>query len=118
MTASANGADSGQSPLTTEGSPPLAGLRVVELASGPRSAFCTKLLADMGADVIAVEPPGGSAARRIGPFAGDVPDLNHSLRFWYDNTSKRGVTLSLQHAEGRALLLRLLETADVLVEAE
>ncbi|HLZ69226.1 MAG TPA: CoA transferase [Dehalococcoidia bacterium] len=98
--------------------PPLTGLRMIELASGPRSAFCAKLLADMGAEVIAVEPPGGSAARRIGPFAGDVPDLNRSLRFWYDNTSKRGVTLNLQHAEGRALFERLLAAADVLIEAE
>ncbi len=118
MTASRNGAESSASPRSAEGLPPLTGLRVVELASGPRSAFCGKLLADMGADVVAVEPPGGSVARRIGPFAGDVPDLNRSLRFWYDNTSKRGVTLNPRHAEGRALLLRLLETADVLVEAE
>lgn len=118
MTASTNGTDAAGSQRSAHDSPPLTGLRVVELASGPRSAFCAKLLADMGADVIAVEPPGGSAARRIGPFAGDLPDLNRSLRFWYDNTSKRGVTLSTRHAEGRALLLRLLAAADVLVEAE
>ncbi|HEY7295930.1 MAG TPA: CoA transferase [Dehalococcoidia bacterium] len=118
MTASTNGAEAAASSFTTRHSPPLTGLRIVELASGPRSAFCAKLLADMGADVIAVEPPGGSTARRIGPFAGDVPDLNRSLRFWYDNTSKRGVTLNVQREEGRALFTRLLRDADVLIEAE
>jgi len=95
---------------------PLAGVRVIELA-GERTQFCGKLLADMGADVIAVEPPGGSLARRIGPYAGDRVDLNRSLHFWYYNTSKRGVTLSLEHDEGRALLAQLLAGADVLIEA-
>jgi len=113
MTIPAGSAD-GVTPAT--GPAPLAGLRVIELA-GERTQFCGKLLADMGADVIAVEPPGGSPARRVGPFADGVPDLNRSLNFWYYNTSKRGVTLSLDHAEGRALFVRLLDGADVLVEA-
>lgn len=95
---------------------PLAGLRVIELA-GPRTQFAGKLLADMGGDVIAVEPPGGSAARRIGPFADDRPDPNRSLFFWNDNTSKRGVTANLDHPEGRALFARLAERADVVIEA-
>ena len=94
---------------------PLTGLRVIELADA-RTQFCAKLLADMGADVIAVEPPGGSAARRIGPFVDDVPDINRSLHFWYYNTSKRGVTLSLAHAEGRALFARLVAGADVVID--
>ena len=95
---------------------PLAGVRVVELAS-ERTELCGKLLADMGADVIAVEPPGGSRSRRIGPYAGDLPDLNRSLHFWSYNTSKRGVTLSLEHAEGRALFTRLAQGADVVIES-
>jgi benzylsuccinate CoA-transferase BbsE subunit len=95
---------------------PLAGVRVIEVAS-ERTEFCGKLLADMGADVIAVEPPGGSDSRRIGPFAGDVPDLNRSLHFWYYNTSKRGVTLNLASGEGRRLFGRIVQSADVVLEA-
>ena len=95
---------------------PLEGVRVVELAS-ERTEYCGKLLADMGADVIVVEPPGGSRARRIGPFAGDVPDTNRSLHFWYYNTSKRGVTLSLERAQGRDLFARLVAGADAVIES-
>ncbi len=95
---------------------PLAGIRVIELATA-RTEYCGKLLADMGADVIAVEPPGGSDSRRIGPYADDLPNLNRSLHFWYYNTSKRGVTLSLDHAEGRALFARLVAGADIVIEA-
>ncbi|MHB8575308.1 MAG: CaiB/BaiF CoA transferase family protein [Dehalococcoidia bacterium] len=95
---------------------PLSGVSVVELA-GERTQYCAKLLADMGADVVTVEPPGGSRARRIGPFVDDVPDLNRSLHFWYYNTSKRGVTLNLEHPDGRELFARLVAEADVVIEA-
>jgi crotonobetainyl-CoA:carnitine CoA-transferase CaiB-like acyl-CoA transferase len=78
--------------------------------------YCGKLLADLGADVIKVEPPGGDPARRIGPFYHDDPDAEHSLSFSYLNTSKRGITLDLEHADGRALFRRLVRTADVVVE--
>src|SRR5579875_746034 len=96
---------------------PLSSLRVVEIAH-PRTGFAGKLLADMGADVILVEPPGGSALRRVGPFAGDRADSNRSLPFWYDNTSKRGVTANLDHGEGRALARRLIDRTDVVIEAQ
>jgi benzylsuccinate CoA-transferase BbsE subunit len=96
---------------------PLTGLRVLEL-SHPRTGFAGKLLADMGADVLLVEPPDGSALRRVGPFADDIPDANRSLPFWYDNTSKRGVTANLDHAEGRALIRHLIDRADVVIEAQ
>src|SRR3712207_5564742 len=95
---------------------PLVGLRVVELG-GERGQWAAKLLADMGADVVKVEPPAGAAERRIGPFAGDVPDVNRSLFFWAANTSKRGVTLDLVHPDAPALLRALLDHADVLVES-
>jgi crotonobetainyl-CoA:carnitine CoA-transferase CaiB-like acyl-CoA transferase len=95
---------------------PLAGSRVIELG-GERGQWAGKLLADMGADVVKVEPPAGDAARRVGPFAGDVPDPNRSLFFWASNTSKRGVTLDLDHPDGPPLLTRLLATADVLLES-
>src|SRR5438067_2503977 len=76
--------------------PPLAGIRVLELA-GIGGQYCGKLLGDMGADVIKIEPPAGDAARRVGPFAGDQPDPNRSLSFWYYNTSKRSITLDISH---------------------
>lgn len=95
---------------------PLGGLRVVEVG-GERGQWAAKLLADMGADVIKVEPPAGDPARRAGPFAGDQPDVNRSLFFWANNTSKRGVTLDLNHAEGPPLLRRLVESADLVIES-
>ena len=77
----------------------LSGLRVLEL-SGHEGDFCGKLMADMGADVIKIETPGGEASRFRGPFYNDTPDRNRSLWFWHYNTSKRGITLDLETAEG------------------
>lgn len=94
---------------------PLEGLRVVELA-GPYVEFPGKLLADMGADVVAVEPPDGSPSRQIGPFAGDDPGPERSLHFWHYNTSKRSVTLDLATRQGRGLWLSLVQGADVVLE--
>jgi len=81
---------------------PLAGLRVLELAD-EKGQFCGKLFADLGADLIKIEPPGGEATRRVGPFLDDIPHPDRSLAFWYYNTSKRGITLNLESADGRAL---------------
>ena len=74
---------------------PLAGLRVLELAD-EKGQFCGKLLGDLGADVIKIEPPGGEPCRRVGPFLDDIPHPERSLSFWYYNTSKRGITLDLR----------------------
>ena len=95
----------------------LDGIRVVELAS-ERAALAGKMLADSGAEVWLVEPPGGHATRGYGPFADDEPGTERSLWWWHYNTSKRGLTLDLEGAEGRALLGELIESADVLLEAE
>jgi crotonobetainyl-CoA:carnitine CoA-transferase CaiB-like acyl-CoA transferase len=95
----------------------LAGIRVVEIAS-PYTAFAAKLLGDMGADVIVVEPPAGSVTRTYPPFLEDRPGRERSLFWWHHNTSKRGVTLDLDHPSGRGLLRRLVATADVLLEGE
>ncbi len=94
---------------------PLSGLRVLELAD-EKGQFCGKLLADLGADVIKIEPPGGQSTRAVGPFLDDIPHRERSLSFWHYNTSKRGITLDLETADGRELFQRLVPTADVLLE--
>jgi len=94
---------------------PLSDLRVLELP-GAVGAYCGKLLADLGADVIKVEPPGGDPSRRIPPFFHDEPHPDKSLYFFAFNTSKRSITLDLDSADGRALLRRLAARADVLIE--
>ncbi len=95
----------------------LTGLRVVELCD-ERGAFAGKLLADMGAEVIKVEPPGGDATRRYGPFLDDDPGPERSLYFWHYNSSKLGVTLDLDQEAGRELFRRLVAGADMLIESE
>mgnify|MGYP001606627768 FL=1 len=94
---------------------PLAGLRVLELAD-EKGQFCGKLMADLGADVIKIEPPGGQNTRAVGPFLDDIPHRERSLSFWHYNTSKRGITLNLETADGRELFQRLAPTADVILE--
>jgi crotonobetainyl-CoA:carnitine CoA-transferase CaiB-like acyl-CoA transferase len=98
------------------GSPgPLAGLRVLEL-SDEKGQFCGKLMADLGADVIKIEPPGGETTRNVGPFLDDLPHRDRSLSFWHYNTSKRGVTINLESQDGQGLFRRLANTADVILE--
>jgi benzylsuccinate CoA-transferase BbsE subunit len=94
---------------------PLAGLRILELAD-EKGQFCGKLMGDLGADVVKIEPPGGEACRRVGPFLDDLPHPERSLSFWYYNTSKRGITLNLETADGRWLFCRLAASADVILE--
>lgn len=93
----------------------LAGVRVLELAD-EQGEYCGRLLAGMGADVIKVEPPGGSRTRTYPPFAGDVPHPDRSLYFWHYNAGKRSVTLDVTRSEGQKLLRRLAATATVVVE--
>jgi benzylsuccinate CoA-transferase BbsE subunit len=94
----------------------LSDLRVLDLTD-IKGALCAKLFGDMGADVIKIEPPGGDASRSIGPFLDNQPHRERSLLYWFYNTSKRGVTLNLEHAEGRALLKQLVMKTDVMVES-
>ena len=93
----------------------LAALRVVECGQGVSAAFGGKMIADLGAEVIKVEPPGGDLTRRRGPFPNDKPDPEKSGLFVYLNTNKRGVTADLRCPEGRDLLGHLLEKADILI---
>jgi crotonobetainyl-CoA:carnitine CoA-transferase CaiB-like acyl-CoA transferase len=95
---------------------PLHGLRILDLTSGVAGPWCTKLLADYGADVIKVERPGtGDRSRGHGRFPGGVPHPEKSALFLWLNTSKRGVTLDIETATGRALLLRLAAGCDAVV---
>src|SRR5918995_4314761 len=94
---------------------PLAGHRVLDLG-GPLSLHCTKLLADMGADVVKVEAPSGDESRRVPPFKDDSPHPEKSLYFLHFNTNKRGITLDIEKADGRAILLELTNKADVVIE--
>jgi len=82
-----------------------------------RGIFCGRVLGDLGADVIKVEPPTGDPARRIGPFYHDDPGVENSLYWQVYSVNKRGVTLNIEAATGRDLLLKLVETADFLVES-
>jgi benzylsuccinate CoA-transferase BbsE subunit len=100
----------------SEASGPLTGLRILELAD-EKGQFCGKLLGDLGADVVKIEPPGGEPCRHVGPFLDDVPNPERSLSFWHYNTSKRGITLNLETAGGRALLQRMAATADVILDS-
>ena len=95
----------------------LSDLRVVEYAHFISGPYCTKRLADLGAEVIKVEDPGGGdVARRTGPFLCDVPGPHRSGLFLYLNTNKLGVTLNIRSPAGLNLLKKLLAEADVFVE--
>ncbi|MDH3598853.1 MAG: CoA transferase, partial [Candidatus Tectomicrobia bacterium] len=94
----------------------LQGLRVLDL-SDEKGQYCTKLMADMGADVIKIEPPAGDPVRRIGPFYHDEEQLDKSLYWFVLNTSKRGVTLDISTPRGADLFRRLAATADFVVES-
>jgi benzylsuccinate CoA-transferase BbsE subunit len=99
----------------TDAQGPLAELRVLELAD-EKGQFCGKLLGDLGADVVKIEPPCGERCRHVGPFLDDIPHPERSLSFWYYNTSKRGITLDLETADGRRLFARLAASSDVVLE--
>ena len=75
------------------------GVRVLDMA-GPTGVYCGKLLADLGADVIKVEKPGGDPMRSKGPFYHDQAHPEKSLYFFLFNTNKRGVTLDIESADG------------------
>jgi len=99
-----------------QGEGALTGYRVLDLADA-KGAYCTKLLADLGAEVIKVESPQGDPARALPPFAEDIPDLERSLPFAFRNANKLGITLNLETEDGKRLLGRLVQSADVLVES-
>ena len=94
----------------------LDGLRVLEVGGQVSAAYATRLLADLGAEVIKIEAPDGDDTRRAGPFPADTPHPERSGLFLHLNTNKRGITLNLAEPAGRDLLLRLVRDADVVIE--
>src|SRR3989442_11968245 len=95
---------------------PLTGIRVIELAD-EQAEYCGLTLAGLGADVVKVEPPGGSPTRRSVPFYRDREDRERSLFFWQYNRGKRSIVLDLRRPEDRDRFRALVATADVLLES-
>ncbi len=93
----------------------LNGLRMLDLTD-EKGALCGKMFADMGAEVIKVEPPHGCPTRKLPPYLDDQPGLDRSLHFLAFQAGKRSVTLNLESADGRELLKQLVTRSDFLVE--
>jgi len=91
-------------------------LHVLEIAD-ESGEYAGRLLAGMGAEVVKLEPPGGAASRRIGPFLGDRPHPDRSLHFWHYNVGKRAAAVDMQAPGGRVLLARLAARFDVVLAA-
>ena len=95
----------------------LTGLKVLDLTHYMAGPYCTKMLADYGAEVVKIERPGsGDGARKIVPFYGDDPHSEKSGLFLYLNTGKRSITLNLKSETGKRIFRELVRDADVLVE--
>ena len=90
--------------------------RVLDLTT-ERGFLCGQILGDLGADVIKIEPPGGSSARQLAPFFEDRADPNRSIYWWAYNRNKRSITLNLETNQGRELLHRLVAGARFLIES-
>ena len=92
-------------------------MKIVEYCNMVSGPYCSKLLADMGADVLKIEPPlTGDDSRRRGPFPEDVPHLEKSGLFLYLNSNKKGLTLDIKKPEGKEIFKKLIEKTEVLIE--
>ena len=107
--------DAMATPFGALGASSFSGLRVVEMSGDPAGELTGKLLAQLGADVVKVEPPGGSPTRAMGPFVDGHRDLNHSLTYWFYNADKRSVVLDEGDRDDRAALDALLLNADFFI---
>ncbi len=94
----------------------LGGFRVLDLTD-EKGLLCGKTLADLGADVIKIERPGGDPARNIGPFYKDIPDREKSLYWFACNMNKRSITLDIENTDGRAIFKELVKSADFVIES-
>jgi crotonobetainyl-CoA:carnitine CoA-transferase CaiB-like acyl-CoA transferase len=100
----------------TERTGPLTDIRVLDLTQALAGPFCTMLLADLGADVIKIEPPRGDMTRGMPPFPQDREACDYGGYFASINRNKRSIVLDLRKDDGRDIFLRLAETADAVVE--
>src|SRR5215470_17399538 len=99
----------GMSMMVEERPAMLSPYRVLDLTD-ERGLLCGRILADLGADVIQIEPPTGNSARCIGPFYQDEVHPERSLFWWTYTSNKRSITLNLTTVDGRALLKRLIQS--------
>ena len=90
--------------------------RVLDLTD-ENGLLASRILADLGADTIVIEPPGGNPARRLGPFYHDIPHPEKSLTWFALNTNKRGITMDIKTNDGRELLMQMVRKADFLFES-
>ena len=95
----------------------LAGIKVLDL-SGMAGQYCGKQFADLGADVVLIEPLAGSDVRRDGPFLDDKAHIEFSLPFTYFNAGKRGIALDLDRSEGQRIFRQLAQNADLIIETD
>jgi len=94
------------------------GLRILDFSPFISGAYCARLFADLGAEVIKIEEPGGDWTRTEGPFPGDIPHPEQSGLFLNLNLNKQGITLDPSNPQGRAVFLRLIASADVLIDGQ
>lgn len=94
----------------------LPGVRVLDIGQGISGPYCAKILANMGAEVIKVEPPEGDEARRRGPFPDDIPHPEKSGLFLALNTNKRGIVLDVRSPDGAEAFRKLVKAADIVLE--
>lgn len=94
----------------------LADFRVLDLTD-EKGILCSKILADMGADVITIEKPTGNPARKLGPFYHDEPDIEKSLYWFAYSMNKRSITLDIETADGRELFKKMVKSADFVIES-
>ncbi|HWO94122.1 MAG TPA: CoA transferase, partial [Dehalococcoidia bacterium] len=108
----------GQDTVSTEAGPggPLRNVRVLDLTT-ERGAYATKLLADLGADVIRVEPPAGDSMRDLPPFLDDERHRDRSLTHWFYNSGKRSIIADLHVESDRDVVRRIAGRVDILVES-
>jgi benzylsuccinate CoA-transferase BbsE subunit len=94
----------------------LESFRVLDLTDH-KGFFCGKIMADLGADVIKVEKPGGDPARRIGPFYKNIPDPEKNLHWFAYNLNKRSITLDIETPGGKTLFKRLVQISHFVIES-
>lgn len=94
----------------------LEGVRVLDLTDA-KGLYCGRMMADLGADVVVVEPPCGNSARNMGPFYRDIADPEKSLFWFYMSLNKRGITLNIETEEGRDIFRKLAAKADFIIES-